>query len=409
MTDTLIKVDLTQSAFDNDMVHNRWHPDIPMVAWVEPGDDFIIETYDWTGGFIKNNDSADDVRDIDLSIVHFLSGPIGVKGAEPGDLLVVDLLDIGAKPDSQWGFNGFFSKQNGGGFLTDHFPLAQKSIWDFKGMFTNSRHVPGMEFAGLIHPGLIGCLPSQPLLDTWNTREVDFIATNPTRVPPLANAPFAPTAHLGRLKGDLRDSAAATGARTVPPREHGGNCDIKDLSRGSKIYFPVYVDGAGLSMGDLHFSQGDGEITFCGAIEMAGWLHLRVEIIKDGMSKYGIKNPIFKPSPITPNYKDYLIFEGISVDEAGQQHYLDVNVAYRQACLNAIEYLTKFGYSPAQAYSILGTAPVQGHISGVVDIPNACATLWLPTEIFAFDINPGSAGPTRFLDGSISMPLSPDL
>ena len=100
MPETLIKVDLTQSAYDNDMVHNRWHPDIPMVATVKPGDDFIVETYDWTGGFIKNNDSADDVRDIDLSIVHFLSGPIGVEGAEPGDLLVVDLLDIGAKPES---------------------------------------------------------------------------------------------------------------------------------------------------------------------------------------------------------------------------------------------------------------------------------------------------------------------
>ena len=95
MPETLIKVDLTQSAYDNDMIHNRWHPDVPMVAWVNPGDDFIVETYDWTGGFIKNNDSADDVRDIDLSIVHFLSGPIGVKGAEPGDLLVVDLLDVG--------------------------------------------------------------------------------------------------------------------------------------------------------------------------------------------------------------------------------------------------------------------------------------------------------------------------
>ncbi len=125
MPETLIKVDLTKSAYENDMVHNRWHPDIPMVAMVKPGDDFIVETYDWTGGFIKNNDSADDVRDIDLSIVHFLSGPIGVEGAEPGDLLVVDLLDIGAKPESQWGFNGFFSKKNGGGFLDEHFPLAQ--------------------------------------------------------------------------------------------------------------------------------------------------------------------------------------------------------------------------------------------------------------------------------------------
>ncbi len=408
MTKTLVKVDLAQSPYENAGVHNRWHPDIPMIDWVRPGEDFLMETYDWTGGFIENNDSADDVRDIDLSIVHFLSGPIGVQGAEPGDLLVVDLLDVGAKPESPWGFNGFFSKQNGGGFLTDHFPLAQKSIWDFKGVYTQSRHVPGVSFAGLIHPGLIGCLPDRRLLETWNTREGALIATDPNRVPPLGTVPFAPTAHMGQLKGSLRDQAAAEGARTVPPREHGGNCDIKDLSRGSRIYFPVYVDGGGLSMGDLHFSQGDGEITFCGAIEMAGWLHLRVDLIKGGVQKYGIKNPIFKPSPITPSYNNYLIFEGISVDEQGKQHYLDVQMAYRQACLNAIEYLTKFGYSRAQAYTILGTAPVQGHISGVVDIPNACATLWLPTEIFDFDIMPDASGPTRHIKGDIQIPLSQD-
>src|SRR6201986_1992042 len=142
MPDTLIKVDLNKSAYENDKIHNRWHPDIPIVAWVSPGD---------------------DVRAIDLSIVHFLSGPIGVKGAEPGDLLVVDLLDVGPLKESLWGFNGFFSKKNGGGFLTDHFPLAQKSIWDIKGLYTSSRHIPGVNFAGLIHPGLIGCLPDPKL------------------------------------------------------------------------------------------------------------------------------------------------------------------------------------------------------------------------------------------------------
>lgn len=161
-------------------------------------------------------------------------------------------------------------------------------------------------------------------------------------------------------------------------------------------------------MGDLHFSQGDGEITFCGAIEMAGWVHMKVELIKGGMAKYGIRNPIFKPSPIVPTYNNYLIFEGISVDDDGKQAYLDVNLAYKQACMNAIEYLKKFGYSGAQGYSLLGSAPVQGHISGVVDIPNACATLWLPTDIFEFDINPSASGPTRFLDGSIDMPIAYD-
>lgn len=400
MTNTLVKVDLSKSAYENENVHNRWHPDIPMIAWVKPGDDFILECYDWTGGQIKNDDSAADIRDVDLTQVHFLSGPVGVKGAEPGDLLVVDILDIGVFENNQWGFNGFFAKENGGGFLTDLFPEARKSIWEFEGLFAKSRHVPGVRFAGLIHPGLIGTLPSRKLLEDWNTREGELLATDPDRVPTLANMPYAPTAHMGKMQGDAKDKAAAEGARTVPPREHGGNCDIKDLSRGCRIYFPVYVDGGGLSMGDLHFSQGDGEITFCGAIEMPGWAHLKVDLIKGGVAKYGIKNPVFRPSPIKPTYNDYLIFEGISVDEAGKQHFLDVNMAYRQACLNAIEYLKKFGYTGSQAYAILGTAPVEGKISGVVDVPNACATLFLPTEIFDFDIKPNANGPVPGVVGS---------
>jgi len=100
----------------------------------------------------------------------------------------------------------------------------------------------------------------------------------------------------GPPDGDAKAAAAATGARTVPPREHGGNCDIKDLSRGARVFFPVYVPGAGLSMGDLHFSQGDGEITFCGAIEMPGWIHLKVELIKGAWRNTGSRirssNPV---------------------------------------------------------------------------------------------------------------------
>ncbi|MEM8877668.1 MAG: formamidase [Pseudomonadota bacterium] len=409
MADVLVSVDLEASPHENDMIHNRWHPDIPIVEWVEPGADFILEAYDWTGSQIANNDDASDVRDVELPQVHYLSGPIGVKGAEPGDLLVVELLDVGPLQRSLWGFNGVFSRTNGGGFMTEHFPDAQKTIWDFDGMYTSSRHVPGVRYAGLIHPGLIGTLPDRKHLEMWNARERKLFETNPDRVPPLAALPNTESAHMGRITGEARDAAAAEAARTVPPREHGGNCDIKDLSRGCKIWFPVYVDGGGLSMGDTHFSQGDGEITFCGGIEMASWMHCKVDLIKDGVSKYGVKNPLFKPSPQTPKYDDYIIFEGISVDEDGNQHYMDLNVAYRQACLNAIEYMKKFGYSGEQALAILGTAPVQGHVSGVVDIPNSCATLWLPTDIFEFDMMPGPDGPTKYVDGSVKVPVSPDL
>ncbi|AOU97358.1 formamidase [Acidihalobacter yilgarnensis] len=402
--ETLIKVDLNKTPEEQaDVLHNRWHPDIPMVAVVKPGAEFRIECIDWTGGQIGNNDSANDVRDVDLTKVHYLSGPIGVEGAEPGDLLVVDILDVGVLPDSAWGFNGLFAFENGGGFLTDHYPEAKKSCWDFHGIYTSSRHIPNVEFAGVMHPGLIGCLPSQELLAEWNKREGALVATDPDRVPPLAALPYEETALMGRMTGEAAVKAAKEGARTVPPREHGGNCDIKDLTKGSKVYFPVYVNGAGLSMGDIHFSQGDGEISFCGAIEMAGYLDLRVSLIKGGVAKYGIKNPVFKPSPLSPKYEDYLIFEGISVDENGKQFYLDAHVAYKQACLNAIEYLKKFGYSGEQAYAILGTAPVQGHISGIVDIPNACATLWLPTGIFDFDPNPSAAGPQIMVEPGVSL------
>ncbi len=393
--DTLIHVDVSTPATKHDVIHNRWHPDVPIVSWVDPGAEFRVECIDWTGGQIKDDDSATDVKVVDLTKVHYLSGPIGVKGAEPGDLLVVDILDVGVLQSSAWGFTGIFAKENGGGFLTEHYPEARKACWKYSGIYANSRHIPGVEFAGIMHPGLIGCLPSKELLATWNAREKSLFDTNPERVPALAALPHAETAHMGRMKPDAAKAAAMEGARTVPPREHGGNCDIKNLTKGSKVFFPVYIKGGGLSMGDIHFSQGDGEITFCGAIEMAGYLDLRVHVIKEGMAKYGVKNPIFQSSPLEPKYSSYLIFEGISVDEAGKQHYLDVHVAYRMACLNAIEYLMKFGYTGAQAYAILGTAPVEGRISGIVDIPNACATLAIPTEIFDFDVTPGAAGPKR--------------
>jgi formamidase len=108
-------------------------------------------------------------------------------------------------------------------------------------------------------------------------------------------------------------------------------------------------------MGDIHFSQGDGEISFCGAIEMSGYIDLHVDIIKGGVEKYAMINP---------------------------------HVAYRRECLNATEYLKKFGYTGEQAYLLLSCAPVEGRVSGIVDIPNACCTLALPTEIFDKDILP---------------------
>jgi len=405
MPDVVFPLDSTKRFTDQALVgHNRWHPDIPAQVHVKPDSSFRVHCREWFDGAIHDDDSADDIRDAPLSTVHVLSGPIAVEGAQPGDLLVVDILDVGPIPQEDsgplagqgWGYTGIFATRNGGGFLTEQFPDAYKVIWDFRGPVATSRHIPGVSFAGMVHPGLMGTAPSHELLRRWNTREAALIATAPDRVPPLALPPLPQDAVLGTLTGTDFDRVAAEAARTAPPRENGGNQDIKNFTRGSRVFYPVFVDGANLSMGDLHFSQGDGEITFCGAIEMGGFIDLHVDLIKGGMQTYGVaENAVFLPGTADPQHSRWLAFSGTSVTLGGEQRYLDSHLAYQRACLHAIDYLTTFGWTPEQAYMILGAAPVEGRLSGVVDIPNSCATVYLPLDIFDVDVRPTAAGPTR--------------
>ncbi|WP_138761144.1 formamidase [Modestobacter altitudinis] len=409
MPELVFPLDSSKRFTEQELIgHNRWHPDIPPAVTVRPGDVFRVHCREWFDGAIHNDDSADDIRNAPLSTVHVLSGPIAVEGAEPGDLLLVDIVDVGPIPQEDsgplagqgWGYTGIFPKQNGGGFLTDQFPDAYKAIWDFRGQTATSRHVPGVSYTGIIHPGLMGTAPSADLLATWNRREGALIATDPDRVPPLALPPLPQDAVLGSLSGADHDRVAAEAARTAPPRENGGNQDIKNFSRGTRVFYPVFVPGANLSMGDLHFSQGDGEITFCGAIEMGGFLDLHVDLIKGGMETYGIaENAVFMPGNVEPRYERWLAFSGTSVTLDGEQRYLDSDLSYQRACLHAIDYLAKFGWSREQAYLLLGSAPIEGRLSGVVDIPNSCATVYLPTGIFDIDITPSAAGPARIDPG----------
>ncbi|KAG9308045.1 Acetamidase Formamidase [Chiua virens] len=396
---TLVQVDPFVPAHEQKGLHNRWHPDIPPVATVKPGEVFNIECVDWTGAQIGNNDFSDDIRHVDLDSVHNLSGPIAVEGAEPGDCLVVDILDVKPFEKMPWGYTvstvlftpggttdflqGIFELQNGGGLFAREFQSrAAKAIWDFEGVYATSRHIPGVRFAGVSHPGLIGTAPSPELLATWNKREVGLIEAHANAVPPVAYGPLIKGAYVGQaLSNDVREKIYREGARTIPGREHGGNCDIKNLSKGSRCYFPVFVKGANLSVGDLHFSQGD--LSFCGAIEMAGIIKFKTSVIKGGVEKFALKQPIFLPSPIDPLYSSKLIFEGISVDIRAWND--NITVAYKQAALNAIAYLQK-------VHLLLSAAPVESHVGAVVDSPNACVTLALPLGIFEHDILPKEEG-----------------
>nr|CAD1828201.1 unnamed protein product [Ananas comosus var. bracteatus] len=364
----VVPIDVRKKPWEQKLpLHNRWHPEIPPVADVTEGELFRVEMVDWTGGQVTDNDSAADIKFMDLSITHYLSGPLRVLDpqgvpAQPGDLLAVEICNLGPLPGDEWGYTATFDRENGGGFLTDHFPLQPKLFGTLKG----SMHIP------LTYQVLeTSCEPT----DTRNCL-------------------------LGKIKEGTPEweQIANEAARTIPGRENGGNCDIKNLSRGSKVYLPVFVEGANLSTGDMHFSQGDGEVSFCGAIEMSGFLELKCEIIKGGMKEYLTPmgptplhvNPIFEIGPVEPRFSEWLVFEGISVDETGQQHFLDATVAYKRAVLNAIDYISRFGYSKEQVYILLSCCPCEGRISGIVDSPNVVATLAIPTAIFDQDIRPRS-------------------
>ncbi|KAG8705297.1 hypothetical protein FRC08_001735 [Ceratobasidium sp. 394] len=222
-------------------------------------------------------------------------------------------------------------------------------------------------------------------------REAQLIAERPGAVPAVAYPPLAQSAYVGateQLSATALGAIAKEGARTIPPREHGGNCDIKNLSKGSRVYFPVYVDGAQFSIGDLHFSQGDGELTFCGAIEMAGIVTLKFTLVKDGMKKLSMVSPIYLPSVVDPKYTTQVTFQGISVDKDGKQYSMDATVAYKQAARAAIEYIHSLGYTKEQAYLLMSCAPIESRVASIVDHPNASVTIGIPAEIFDRDIRP---------------------
>ncbi len=114
--------------------------------------------------------------------------------------------------------------------------------------------------------------------------------------------------------------------------------------------------------------EGDGEISFCGAIEMAGIITINFKVIKNGMANLALKSPIYIPGPVEPQFGPgrYIYFEGFSVDEHGKQHYMDVTVAYRQTSLRKSCQLPRGYFAPLRGWEplVLTKSKAVSNISG---------------------------------------------
>ena len=187
----------------------------------------------------------------------------------------LDILDLGPIPQEtgpppvRLGYTGILDRENAGGFLTTSTLKRQGDL----GLPRPGRHLSTPPVSLHRHHSTPACSAPprlRELLARWNRREQTLIDKNPDRVPPLALPPLEDGALLGTLSGPQLIRVAGEAARTVPARENGGNHDIKNFTRGSRIYFPVHVPGANFSGGDLHFCQGTARSRSAGRSRWAG-------------------------------------------------------------------------------------------------------------------------------------------
>ena len=352
--------------------HNRWHEAIEPVVEVDPGDTVIYETRDAFDSQLNWGSTEEDVAGVNLNLVHPLTGPVYVKGAESGDLLEVEIVEIEADPWEQWGYT---IQVPGFGFLRDEFPDPFIVHWRLHGNeYAESEQLPGVRIRCNLHPGVLGLAPSAELRQRATEREAELAERDGFALPPEPSDAVP-----------AEESLAAQGLRTIPPRETGGNIDIKQISPGTTVLLPVYAEGGLVSTGDVHFAQGDCEA--CGtALEMRSRVHLRFGVRKGEAERQGIRDLQFfrddyftRPEMAVP--RRFYATTGISLRKDGQNESEDLTLAARNALLNMIEHLGTRGFDRQQAYALCSVA-VDLRISQTVDVPNLSVSALLPLDIF---------------------------
>ena len=308
---------MTTHRLDSQQVHYEWNNAIPARLTIEPGDTVIFSTRDAADGFYSRQSTHEDVMKRVFK-GHPLTGPVRVNGARPGDVLVVEILDMKAAA-----------------------PFGWTQIRPGRGL------LPETDFA-------------KPFLQLWDVTD-GKAARMDTRV-------AVPLHPFPGVMGVALDEAG--GHSTMPPRKNGGNMDVKQLCVGTRLFLPVWVDGALFSVGDGHGAQGDGEVCIT-AVEMAAEVTLRFDLQK----ARGLKDPQFR----TP---------GALHGSEGAHHATmamgpDLFASSQQAVRYMIEHIVRErGFTREEAYVICSVA-VDLKISEIVDAPNWIVSAFLPEAIFA--------------------------
>jgi acetamidase/formamidase len=302
---------------DASAVHYEWNNALAPRLTIEPGDTVVFDTRDAADGYYSPRSTSADAAARGPFRGHPLTGPVRVMGAQPGDVLVVEIVEV--RPAATFGWTAI---RPGRGLLPESdFPKAFLQIWEL-GDGTHARM--GRDIAVPIEafPGVMGTALDEP-----------------------------------------------GGHSTMPPRKNGGNMDVKQLTSGSTLHVPVWVEGALFSTGDAHAAQGDGEVCVT-AVEMSARITARFDL-RRGRAQ---PEPTLRTSGAPPaNRGPYF---------ATTAHGPDLFAAAQQAIRYMIDHLVRErGLSREQAY-VLSSVAVDLKISEIVDAPNWIVSAFLPETIF---------------------------
>jgi acetamidase/formamidase len=311
---------MKEHRLDATQVHYEWNNALAPRLEIDPGDTVVFDTRDAADGFYSRSSTHADVLARGPFRGHPLTGPVRVRGARPGDTLVVEVLDVRPRADFGW-----------------------TAIRPGRGL------LPESDFA-------------KPFLNIWDLSDGTHARMDRRVAVPLEPFPG--------VMGVALDEPG--GHSTMPPRRNGGNMDIRQLAAGATLFLPVLVDGALFSVGDGHGAQGDGEVCIT-AVEMLARVTLRFDLLSG--------RRLAEPRLRTVNPPSGSGRRGPWI--ATTAHGPDLFASAQQAIRYLIGLLAEErGLSREEAYIVCSVA-ADLKISEIVDAPNWIVSAFLPESIFA--------------------------